>query len=378
MSTGRNGDCVRTHTYCIVPRDLVVRLCDHLAKHWCKEVAITVLAERRADERRQVRRRADRLGAPAEEQRLIRSRDGRRAGDRRALTVRVAPPQLPPRARRCSERLVFVERVEMSQQQVEDVDTDRAVARAQVGERSALELLYRRYFDRVFSYAQMLTHDYHEAEDVTQQVFASVIGALPRYEIRPDAPFRAWLFCITRNTALTALRHGARVEAEEPAELERRVERAAPEDSPGTDWLTDSDLRILVSRLPLAQRQALILRYALELSTPEIAAVLDRSPTAVRLLQHRALGALEERLSVLRQPRPASRVAMRVRVKPLPVLGWRRFALASPSRPLKRDGGIADPGLERSALASPPNAPWGRGAAAGIQRAALASIPRAL
>ena len=100
--------------------------------------------------------------------------------------------------------------------------------------------------------------------------------------------------------------------------------------------MSDSDLAILVERLPLAQRQALVLRYALQLTTEEIAKVLDRSPRAVRLLQHRALRTLEDRLRTIREPRTTQRDAMRVRPKPLPVLGWRRFALGPSGPPLGR------------------------------------------
>jgi RNA polymerase sigma-70 factor (ECF subfamily) len=324
--------------YCVVPRGLAPQLYDHLRKYWHEDPAIRVVVERRREERRRDARRATEPAAPEVlERRQIRSSDGRRLGERRALAVPVPVPTLPRRARRFADALQFLERVEPSERAAEDIETNRLILRFQAGDAYALELLYMRYFERVYGYARLLLRSFHEAEDAAQQVFANVLEALPRYEIRADQPFRFWLFRITRNTSLKVLEKTGRLQLEETDDLERRMEAPAPRtEELSVDWLSDADLAILVERLPMAQRQTVVLRYALELSTEEIAKVLDRTPRAVRLLQHRALRTLEERLTAVREPRGTRREMMRVRVKPLPVLGWRRFALASPARPLGR------------------------------------------
>lgn len=339
----------RTVTYCIVPRDLAPDLYEHLSEHWREDPAISVVVERRAGERRKRARRSDvPTGAVVTERRRIRSAEGRRLAERRALAVPVTAPPLPRRARPFADSLLFFERIEPTEQTTEDIETNRLVLQWQCGDQRAFELLYMRYFERVYGYARMLLHSFHEAEDVAQQVFANVMEALPRYEIRPEQPFRFWLFRITRNASLKALKRSGRLQLEESSELERRLEREAPRDTQvPVAWLSDNDLAILVERLPVAQRQALILRYAFELSTEQIANVMDRSPSAVRLLQHRALRLLGERLTALREPRVA-REPMRVRVKPLPVLGARRFALSAVPQALGRTPAL--PALTSTAL----------------------------
>ena len=70
---------------------------------------------------------------------------------------------------------------------------------------SALHFLYVRYADDVQGYVESIVRDRHEAEDITQDVFAKLIGGIARYEQR-EAPFAAWLRLIARTAALEHLR----------------------------------------------------------------------------------------------------------------------------------------------------------------------------
>jgi RNA polymerase sigma-70 factor (ECF subfamily) len=181
----------------------------------------------------------------------------------------------------------------------------------------------------VYAYARVALRDTHEAEDVTQLVFMRVLQAIGGYEVRPGKPFRAWLFRIARNAVLDTLRTRQRLEVEDPAQLDiRRDAEAAEKASATLSWLSESDVAFLVERLPEAQREVLVLRYMLDLSTDQTAAVMDRSTKAVRQLQSRALRTLEQRLTALgRRSRTTRRAPMLVRLRPHPVLAARRFVL---------------------------------------------------
>src|SRR4051794_39675812 len=56
----------------------------------------------------------------------------------------------------------------------------RAVARAKEGDQDAVRYLYLRFADNVYSYVRTIVRDEHEAEDVTQHVFAKLMTALPK------------------------------------------------------------------------------------------------------------------------------------------------------------------------------------------------------
>jgi RNA polymerase sigma-70 factor (ECF subfamily) len=338
---GEAGADERRVFYCLIPDELAGKLHDPLRRHFRDDPSVEVVVERRAQDRRRSegRRRVDGLfaeGAPvteeeeggevppeeaedappegADERRQIRAVAGRRIGERRARQVPIEPPGLPRAARRHSERIVFVERIEPATERKEDRDTARLVVAYQAGDRDAYGVIYKRYFERVYGYMRVLFRDHYEAEDATSEAFDQALEALPDYE-RREQPFRAWLFAIARNSAVARLRKLRRIEPTDPAKLDRRREEEGVQQGdelPVLDWITDRDLSLFVGRLPLPQRQVLVLRYLLDLDFAQISTLLNRTNEDVRQLQLRALRFLEERLRAVGR-------APEQRTKPLPV-----------------------------------------------------------
>jgi RNA polymerase sigma-70 factor (ECF subfamily) len=176
-------------------------------------------------------------------------------------------------------------------------DPDLDAVRAAQRDRSAFGVLYRRYLEPVYGYAFYALGDHHDAEDATARTFLQALRAIHRFEER-DASFRAWLFTIAHRTVLNALRG-------------RRRRSAAPLDAAPDPPATDADPAGLVARaeevrrvrgalasLPEERRTAVLLRFVDGLSAREIGAVLGRSEGAVRVLLHRAMREMAERLDV--------------------------------------------------------------------------------
>jgi RNA polymerase sigma-70 factor (ECF subfamily) len=281
--------------YCVVPHDTPGDLDERLRAFFAADPAVEVIVERRSDERRggDSRRGPDDASvASVTERRQVHAATGRRVDDRRGVLVAKAAPPLPPEFAAESERIRFFERLEPSTLAREDADTARLIARIQAGDDALYSDLYLRYFDRVYAYLRIALHDADEAEDVAQDVFMRVLQAIPNYE-RREAPFRAWLFRIVRNCAITRLRKSARYTLQTPTSIAQQSDRAdgmSSDDVLGS--IEDSELVSLIEQLPLGQRQVLLLRYMLDLPNREIAEVLERSPDAVRQLHHRALEVL--------------------------------------------------------------------------------------
>jgi RNA polymerase sigma-70 factor, ECF subfamily len=165
----------------------------------------------------------------------------------------------------------------------------QAVRRAQLGDREALGFLYVRYADNVHGYVRSIVHDPHEAEDVTQQVFAKLIHVIGKYEER-EVPFFAWVLRVARNLAVDHLRRQRLV----PVEEVRTTDLGSGDPASGARM---SDLREALAELPSDQREVLVLRHIAGLSPTEIAVRTGRSEGSIHGLHHRGRRALRADLA---------------------------------------------------------------------------------
>jgi RNA polymerase sigma-70 factor (ECF subfamily) len=171
------------------------------------------------------------------------------------------------RRRRALDRSPAVEQLVLS-----------AVAQARAGDHDALRFLYLRYADNVYGYVCSIVRDEHEAEDVTQHIFAKLLTTLDRYEPR-QVPFSAWILRVAHNAAIDHVR------ARRPIPIEEVRPAQAADDPTGRERF--ADLRLALAALPDEQRDVLVLRFLIGLTPSEVAERLGRSEDAVHGLQHR-------------------------------------------------------------------------------------------
>jgi RNA polymerase sigma-70 factor (ECF subfamily) len=171
-----------------------------------------------------------------------------------------------------------------------------AVARAKEGDADALRFLYLRYADNVYGYVCSILRDEHEAEDVTQHIFAKLLTALGRYEPRV-VPFSAWILRVAHNAAIDHMRTRRPMPCEEVRSSELEV------DDTGRERF--ADLRLALDALPSEQRDVIMLRFLVGLSPREIAERLGRSEDAVHGLQHRGRRRLRREMQRI-QEEPAT------------------------------------------------------------------------
>jgi RNA polymerase sigma-70 factor (ECF subfamily) len=175
------------------------------------------------------------------------------------------------------------------------LDPDRSLVEAARADPARFEALYRKYLAQVYNFAVYELGDHHEAEDATERTFLAALANLARFEERasPDegpeaSTFRIWLFRIARNV-IAERRRAQRRRPEAP--LDAAGAAADPMDIEGSAIVREEAAAAwrAVDRLSGDRRRAVVLRFVHEMSTAEIAGVLDRSEGAVRVLLHRAL-----------------------------------------------------------------------------------------
>ena len=159
---------------------------------------------------------------------------------------------------------------------------------------AAFEQLYLRYADRIFRFVVGQTGSTSLAEDIAGETMIAAFENLHRFD--PDlGSFAAWLFTIARRRTVDEQRRLSRVWR---ALRRHEVEATHEEDTLSRILRSEraSDLRAAVSRLPVRDREIVLLRYVAELSSGEIGEMLALSPGAVRVRLHRALRRLSKDL----------------------------------------------------------------------------------
>jgi RNA polymerase sigma-70 factor (ECF subfamily) len=169
------------------------------------------------------------------------------------------------------------------------VRVSHAVARAKEGDERAFAFLYAVYANSVYGYVRSIVRDHHEAEDLTQHVFAKLMTAIVKYDDR-GVPFFAWLLRLARNVTIDYVRSSRPTLSGELVSLEP---------SASIDLDRQHAVDAALGTLPDDQRRVIMLRHVVGLSPSEIADQMGRSEGSIHGLHHRGRLALKRELTRL-------------------------------------------------------------------------------
>lgn len=170
-----------------------------------------------------------------------------------------------------------------------------------MGDDSLVDRLYQHHASALLAFLRQYTVTLEDAEDLLLEVFRSALEqqALGDLEEKQQV---AWLWRVARNMAIDRWRRTRRhpmLELEQVAAELYEDETHSPEQRV---LLREEDelrqdgyrrLQNLVQSLPPLQQEVLRLRFALGLQSPQIAAVLGKKPSTVRVLLLRTLRYLQ-------------------------------------------------------------------------------------
>jgi RNA polymerase sigma-70 factor, ECF subfamily len=134
------------------------------------------------------------------------------------------------------------------------------------------------------------------AEDLASETWLAVVRGLDRFRGTEPA-FRAWVFTIARHEVLDWRRRAAR-RVTEARPMEGLAEQAAPDDpaAAALEVLSTRAALAVVATLPADQAEAIVLRVVAGLGVDQVAGIMGKRPGTVRVLTHRGLRRLAERL----------------------------------------------------------------------------------
>jgi RNA polymerase sigma-70 factor (ECF subfamily) len=178
--------------------------------------------------------------------------------------------------------------------EISHVTDAELISQAAGGNRAAFESLYERHWKAVYNYAWLLSSSVADAEDVTQECFLALVRK-PRSFDPARANLRTWLIAIVRRQ-YSGRRRRECLESGS-AELDK-IQTAAGFDGEMLRVERAEAVRLAMSALPEAQREALYLFEFEGLSLSEVAGILNIEANAVKARLYRA----REQLKVLLAP----------------------------------------------------------------------------
>jgi RNA polymerase sigma-70 factor (ECF subfamily) len=194
----------------------------------------------------------------------------------------------PRKLAQAADLLKPLHRKGASEKEDRPADKDEArVKRAHAGDETVWDEWFEEYYQPLFRYAYLRLRSRSEAEDVTSQAFIEAYRGIGRYQ-HTGKPLLAWLYRITHNLIYDRIKADAR-RPETTTEVE-------PDGDGPEAGIVSMDLVNAIEALTPEQRDVIIMRYFMAMSSIEVGALMGKTQPAVFSLQSRALASLRSRL----------------------------------------------------------------------------------
>lgn len=168
------------------------------------------------------------------------------------------------------------------------------IERVAVGDNSAFESLFNRYWDRVYSFAVLMTKSPPTAQDISQEVFLAIFTT--REQLTGIANFRGYLFQMVKFKVLSRLRH-EKVETAYKAFLSGRIDwEPLSADAGLQEKNLHEAITQAISLLPQQQRKAFELSRLQGLTHEQISVAMGISKRTVKDYIVRAIAFLRKHL----------------------------------------------------------------------------------
>jgi RNA polymerase sigma-70 factor (ECF subfamily) len=172
------------------------------------------------------------------------------------------------------------------------------------GDLNAFEILIEKHQQPLFGFIYKFCNDYHQSQDLVQEVFLRLIKQAKKYE--PRAKFTTYLYTLAHNICIDHLRKQKRrrnvslsdpIDAEEGLRLEDTMKDSGPNPEREFQQKTfEKALQNAVDDLPEEQREVFLLREQMNMPFEDIARVVGCLPSTAKSRMRYALQSIREKL----------------------------------------------------------------------------------
>ena len=170
-------------------------------------------------------------------------------------------------------------------------ELNNLVLKSQKGDKDAFSQIYDLFVNDIFRFSITIVRDVDVAEDVASETFMRAWKHLPSFK---GGNFRSFLYTIAKNYAFDVLKKQSRTTALD-ADNTEDTDEVSPEDKVFASQEAKK-LMEAIQNLSELYRLVITLRFMQELSIRETSEILNKSESAVKVAQHRAIKKLEKYL----------------------------------------------------------------------------------
>ena len=165
-------------------------------------------------------------------------------------------------------------------------DTDLIQAYVKTQDSAYFNLLYDKYATKVYSRCISLLKDPSLAQDATQEIFVKIFINLSKFSER--SKFSTWVYSIAYNYCIDMIRRRKKQKNIFSDEMEKAPDIV--EEVPDSELMEMEVARLkqVLEKIPVGDKAVLLMKYQDEMQIKEIAQVLDKTESAIKMKIKRA------------------------------------------------------------------------------------------
>ena len=151
--------------------------------------------------------------------------------------------------------------------------------------------LYDRYYDRIFRLCLIRLFNKHTAEDICSEIWLKALSKINTFKGSDTEKFGYWIYSIANNHITTYIRKNCRRK-----EIFLSIAGSLVEQEQSANAVDWHELHKAIAKLNDKQQILIVWRFFEKYTTDQIAKMMNKKPSSVRVSLHRALKKLKHNL----------------------------------------------------------------------------------